>query len=100
LFRFSFSGTRNIIFGTLKIGQNDPEIPNLEFESRGFLQNHVYLPKCTLCSGAGLGEVGLVDQLTFTNSQLLLRGRGTQAAKRRIILKDVESAILTSSSTI
>ena len=31
LFRFSFSGTRNIIFGTLKIGQNDPEIPNLEF---------------------------------------------------------------------
>ena len=44
LFRFSFSGTRNIIFGTLKIGQNDPEIPNLEYESHGFLQNHVYLP--------------------------------------------------------
>ena len=44
LFRFSFSGTRNIIFGTLKIGQNDPEIPNLEFESHSFLQNHVYLP--------------------------------------------------------
>ena len=44
MFRFSFSGTRNIIFGTLKIGQNDPEIPNLEFESHGFLQNHVYLP--------------------------------------------------------
>ena len=44
LFRFSFSGTRNIIFGTLKIGQNDPEIPNLEFESHGFLQNHVFLP--------------------------------------------------------
>ena len=44
LFRFSFSGTRNIIFGTLKIGQNDPEIPNLEFESHGFLENHVFLP--------------------------------------------------------
>ena len=36
--------TMCIIFGTLKIGQNDPEIPNLEFESHGFLQNHVYLP--------------------------------------------------------
>ena len=44
LFCFSFSGTGNIIFGTLKIGQNDPEIPNLEFESHGFLQNHVFLP--------------------------------------------------------
>ena len=41
---FLMSGTRNIIFGTLKIGQNDLEIPNLEFESHGFLQNHVYLP--------------------------------------------------------
>ena len=40
----SFFGTRNIIFGTLKIGQNDPEIPNLEFESHGFLENHAYLP--------------------------------------------------------
>ena len=44
MFRFSFSGTRNIIFGTLKIGQNDPEIPNLEFESHGFLENQVFLP--------------------------------------------------------
>ena len=44
MFRFSFSGTRNIIFRTLKIGQNDPEIPNLEFESHGFLENQVYLP--------------------------------------------------------
>ena len=44
MFRFSFSGTRNIIFGILKIGPNDPEIPNLEFESHGFLENHVYLP--------------------------------------------------------
>ena len=43
LFRFSFSGTRNIIFGTLKIGQNDPEIPNLEFENHGFLENQVFL---------------------------------------------------------
>ena len=25
-------------FGTLKIGQNDPEIPNLEFEIHGFLE--------------------------------------------------------------
>ena len=31
-------------FGTLKIGQNDPEIPNLEFESHVFLENQVYLP--------------------------------------------------------
>ena len=44
LFCFSFSGTRNIIFGTLKIGQNDPEIPNLEFENHGFLENQVFLP--------------------------------------------------------
>ena len=44
LFRFSFSGTRSIIFGPLKIGQNDPEIPNLEFETRGFLENQVFLP--------------------------------------------------------
>ena len=44
LFRFSFSGTRNIFFGILKIGQNDPEIPNLEFGSHGFLENHAYLP--------------------------------------------------------
>ena len=44
LFRFSFSGTRNIIFGTLKTDQNDPEIPNLEFENHGFLENHAYLP--------------------------------------------------------
>ena len=41
---FLFSGARNIIFGTLKIGQNIPEIANLEFESHGFLDNHVYLP--------------------------------------------------------
>ena len=34
LFRFSFSGTRNIIFGALRISQNDLDIPNLEFESK------------------------------------------------------------------
>ena len=44
LFRFPFSGTRSIIFGTLKIGQNDPEIPNLEFENHGLLENQVFLP--------------------------------------------------------
>ena len=44
LFRFSFPGTRNITFETLKIGQNDPEIPNLEFENHGFLENQVFLP--------------------------------------------------------
>ena len=38
--RFLFSGTRNITFGTLKPGKNDPEIANLEFESHGFLENH------------------------------------------------------------
>ena len=32
-------------FGTLKIGQNDPKITNLEFKSHGFLQNQVFLPK-------------------------------------------------------
>ena len=32
------------IFGTLKIGQNDQEIPNLEFESHSFLENQVFLP--------------------------------------------------------
>ena len=33
-----------IIFGTFKIGQNDLEIPNLEFENHGFLENQVFLP--------------------------------------------------------
>ena len=42
LFRFSSSGTTNIILGTLKIGHNDLEIPNLEFESHGFLENQVF----------------------------------------------------------
>ena len=41
---FLFSGTRKITFGKLKIGQNNPEIANLEFESHGFLENHVFLP--------------------------------------------------------
>ena len=44
MYCFSFSGTRSIIFGTLKIGQNDPAIPNLEFENHGFLENQVFLP--------------------------------------------------------
>ena len=38
LFRFSFSGTRNIVFGTPQIGQNDPDILNLEFENQGVLK--------------------------------------------------------------
>ena len=36
--------TKNIIFGTLKIGQNDPKIPSLEFENHGFLEKQVFLP--------------------------------------------------------
>ena len=44
MFRFSFSGTKNIVFGTLKIGKIDPEIPNLEFENDGLLENQVFLP--------------------------------------------------------
>ena len=39
-----FSGTGNIIFRALKIGKNNPEIANLEFENHGFLKNHVFLP--------------------------------------------------------
>ena len=35
---------RNTMFGTLKIGQNDLKIPNLEFESLGFLEIQVFLP--------------------------------------------------------
>ena len=35
---------QKIIFGTLKISQNDQEIQNLEFESPGFLENQVFLP--------------------------------------------------------
>ena len=42
LLRFSFFGTRDI--GTLKIGENVPEIPNLQFENHGFLENQVFLP--------------------------------------------------------
>ena len=41
---FLFSGTGNIIFGALKIGKNNSEIANLEFENHGFLKNHVFLP--------------------------------------------------------
>ena len=41
---FLFVGTRNIIFGALKFGKNNPEIANLEFESNYFLKNHVFLP--------------------------------------------------------
>ena len=44
VFLFSLSGTRNVIFGTLEIGHNNQEIANLEFESHGFLENHVFLP--------------------------------------------------------
>ena len=39
-----FCDTRDISFGTLKIGQNNLEIANLEFESHSFLENHVWLP--------------------------------------------------------
>ena len=44
LSRFFFCDTRDISFGTLKIGQNNLEIANLEFESHSFLKNHVLLP--------------------------------------------------------
>ena len=40
---FLFLGTRNIISGTFKIGKNNPEIAKEEFESHGFLENHVFL---------------------------------------------------------
>ena len=39
LFCFLVSGTKNT-----QISQNDPEIPNLEFENHGFLENQVFLP--------------------------------------------------------
>ena len=39
---FLFFGTNNMIFGT--IGKNNPEIANLDFEGRNFLENHVFLP--------------------------------------------------------
>ena len=40
-----FLSIRNIIFGTLKIGKNNPDIANSEFESHGFLENiwHIWL---------------------------------------------------------
>ena len=37
-------GNRNTLFGTLKIGQNSPDIANLEFETHGLLEIHVFLP--------------------------------------------------------
>ena len=43
LSRFLFSGTGNIIFGALKIGKNNPEIANLEFENHENNFFHVYL---------------------------------------------------------
>ena len=39
LFCFLVSGTKNT-----QISQNDPEIPNLEFESHSLLENQVFLP--------------------------------------------------------
>ena len=42
--RFLFSGTGNIIFGALKIGKNNPEITNLEFENHENNFFHVFLP--------------------------------------------------------
>ena len=41
---FYFSATRNLIFGTLKIGTNNLEIAKLECENHGFLKNHAFLP--------------------------------------------------------
>ena len=38
-----FSGTKNIILRTLKIGQSNPETANLELENHGFLNNHALL---------------------------------------------------------
>ena len=35
---FLFLGTTNIIFGTLKIKKNKPDIANSELESNGFLK--------------------------------------------------------------
>ena len=49
LIRFSFCSTRNIVFGTLKIGLNDPQIPNLEFK------NQVFLP--TKQAGTNIGKM-------------------------------------------
>ena len=43
MFRFLFSGTGNIIFGALKIGKNNTEIANLEFENHENNFFHVYL---------------------------------------------------------
>ena len=43
LWYFGYS-RKNFVFGTLKIGENDSEIPNLEFENHGFLENQVFLP--------------------------------------------------------
>ena len=45
-------------FGTLKVGQNDREIPNLEFESHCFLENQVFLP----AEQAGTNICGMIYQ--------------------------------------
>ena len=34
----------DIIFGKLKMGRNNPEIANLEFENHDFLKKHAFLP--------------------------------------------------------
>ena len=37
-------GTKNTIFGTLKVGQDNQEIANLEFKTHGSLENHIFHP--------------------------------------------------------
>ena len=42
LWQCLFSGTGNIIFGTLKIGKNNPDIANLEFENHKNLNFSIF----------------------------------------------------------
>ena len=70
MYRFSFSGTRSIISGTLKIGQNDPKIPNLEFENHSFLENQVFLP--TEQAGANICRMIRFFEQCQKNAELLI----------------------------
>ena len=43
-FAFHFPALETLFLEHPKFGQNDSEIPNLEFENHGFLENQVFLP--------------------------------------------------------
>ena len=91
---FSFSRTRNIIFGTHKIGQNDLEIPNLEFGIHCFLENQVFHP--TEQTGRDKYMLNDISRHKFEDmSQLVwLEGKHTAQTAHCAVINDQWSLIM------